>query len=448
MGIFSCFGSAEPSHDHFPPGIGTRLIEVDNVDLSRAAAIFSQFRDGNRVPLVLVPTSRNPLSMALQVPSDAYVMMQRCGAHFPKDQKCFMGAGLFFLPPWWRIAYLVTKQAINYNAPVSKVPTQDNVNVEVNISIVFNIIDPYTFVYELGVLRFDEYLRSAIEEGIRILVRRTNHSELFDMKGEFAESMLRDLNDKFGGLGVSFSTVIVTEVKLPKDLMKLLSNIQDYRSQKEISERENQFQIKKLEDEHQIKVKELQTEHDKQMIEVISKKKQVLVERDSKVALEKDRRNIELIKADEETRVLIRNTESSVQETKTKTDADLKVAKVNAESKFLHAKSTLEAETNTRVEHAIAKDIADRKVAEREAKAIELKAGADYQVRENSIKADILSADAEAKAADAFKDKRMHEIALLKLDIRRKLMAQGKLVITGQQAHDFMGNMGEFINSL
>eukprot|EP00736_Rhodelphis_marinus_P008802 Rmarinus@m.24184 len=433
-----------PSHD---PS-GTRLVELNNVDITRAATIFSQGKSGNEVPLVLIPKPRGLFSWWLHVPSDAFVLMQKCGAHYPGGEMCFTGAGLYFKGPWWRIAYLVTKQQVHYDAPLITVPTADNINVKVNISIVFSIMDPYKFVYELGVLRFDEYLRCSVDEAIRMLVRNTQHTELFNMKGEFAQSMMTDLNAKFADLGVCFSFVIVTDVQLPDGLMQLLSNIQDYRSQRNILSRQNEFEIKKLEDEHKLTMANIRNEHDKLMISINAKKNKALVEKDSKVAIENERRTVELIKADEEVRVAQRNAETVLAETRTQCEGDIRVARLNMETKHMESSSKFRAEANVKVQDEKARDARERKQVEQKAAESVVLAQAKFTEADNRIRADVLSAEAEMAASDAFKDRRQHEILIKKLDLRKELASSGKVVITGDEAHEVMSSMGGFLKGI
>lgn len=53
------------------------------------------------------------------------------------------------------------------------------------------------FVYRLGAARFDELLFAEIDEGIRTFINGIWLSQVFDLKGEMAVKMIRDLNIKF-----------------------------------------------------------------------------------------------------------------------------------------------------------------------------------------------------------------------------------------------------------
>jgi hypothetical protein len=57
-------------------------------------------------------------------------------------------------------------------------------------------------VYKLGAGRFDELLYAEIDEGIRIFVNGIWLSQVFDLKGEMAAKMTKDLTAKFAMFGV------------------------------------------------------------------------------------------------------------------------------------------------------------------------------------------------------------------------------------------------------
>ncbi len=97
------------------------------------------------------------------VPDGCYALVTKFG----KDEdyapnKPVWPAGFHFGPPWKKVSNLVTKQSVVFNMPVKGCKTQDNVTVQINLSIVFRIMgdeskgeDPYlvrNFVYKA---RFD-----------------------------------------------------------------------------------------------------------------------------------------------------------------------------------------------------------------------------------------------------------------------------------------------------
>lgn len=70
-----------------------------------------------------------------------------------------------------RVACMLTKNIINYDAPVYRCPTKDNAYVDIDIHFTFrlpqNDDQVKRFVYQLGAGRFDELLTAEVEENIR-----------------------------------------------------------------------------------------------------------------------------------------------------------------------------------------------------------------------------------------------------------------------------------------
>ena len=88
----------------------------------------------------------------------------------------------------------MTRAIVNYNAPVANCPTKDNAYISVDLY--FNFRMPLgeeqvkNFVYRLGAARFDELLYAEIDENIRIFINGIWLSQVFDLKGDMARSML------------------------------------------------------------------------------------------------------------------------------------------------------------------------------------------------------------------------------------------------------------------
>jgi len=422
---------------------GTRLTEVKLRDVTKAAAAF-QPRD-NVTPLVLVPTSRTVASWVMFVPSDCYVLMQRCGKHVPEGQTHYDGAGIKFMPPWWRIAYLVTRQAVTYNAPVASVPTKDNVPVEVDITLVFTISDPYKFVYELGVLRFDEYLHAATDESIRMLVREQPHHEIRDMKGEFGSTMLSNMNSKFNQLGVDFTTVLVTDVKLPTELADMLENITTVKAQRAVQERDFEFELRKMNDESKKEVQKLEQQNEAELVKLEAQKNHATIERKRLEARINEHREKTLKQAEESLRVLDINTKAALE--RTVHDAENNARMMQADAEVQAVKKRREAERishnalQTARQHANQTDLkiqAEVKQMEMDAltqaRAVETEAQAVFKETEAEAKGQMKNAEAEGKAQQAFSDLRKFELRKQQLDIQSNLAKNGKVVLKAGSA--------------
>ncbi|GMF55165.1 unnamed protein product [Phytophthora fragariaefolia] len=210
-----------------------------------AMEIFNaQVADG-RIPIVLTPTDSTVMACFMKIPSGLWVLKQKWNAHAG-----MMKPGLqMFWPSWYRVSHVVTKQAVTLSNPVHRCPTSDNVMVDIDISISFQIGptegDAYKFVYTLGAHRFDELLYSLTEEAIRGLVHSVRHDQVHDLREEFAVGMKTDLNSKLMPYGVFIQNVKVTNVSLPISLSTTLEETTAFKTRMEEQEKnhENQMRI-------------------------------------------------------------------------------------------------------------------------------------------------------------------------------------------------------------
>jgi hypothetical protein len=125
-----------------------------------------------------------------------------------------------------RVACMVTQAIVNYNAPVHNCPTKDNAYISVDLYFSFRMPrgqqEVKNFVYKLGAGRFDEMLYAEIDEGIRNFINGIWLSQVFDLKGDMARTMIQDLNQKFSIFGVIFENCNVTNVHVNQTLTQAL----------------------------------------------------------------------------------------------------------------------------------------------------------------------------------------------------------------------------------
>lgn len=440
--------------DYAQSGKGTRLCQIKISDMSKAAAIFSE---GNEVkPLVLVPKGRSIFSFVMNVPSDVYVLMQKNGKHVPEGSPHWEQYGMVFKPPWWRVAYLVTRQAVTYDAPVAAVPTKDNIPVEVDITLVFSISDPQKFVYDLGVLRFDAYLKAATDESIRMLVRDVYHYDLLDMKGEFGVKMLDSLNEKFEPMGVRFTTVLVPNVKLPEGLVRMRENITGLNKSREIKQRDHEFNIKKLEDDSALALQRITQENSEQLMAIEASIEQAKIERNQRQADLDVESQDKTLEAQESLKVAEINAEASYNQAILKAEklknteiskAEKKSYVDKSEAKFAAQRALTTAEQyKTELLHATEAQCREEELTTAaKAQQMELSAQAKFTEAELTIQSTLLAGEAEAKAADAFKARRQHEIDMQKMEIQGAFAAQGRVMIKGNNADKFMNSMCQML---
>lgn len=198
--------------------IHSRCVQVRCKDVvANGLSLLSSKSIGGEIPLVLIPEARSVASVWLNVPTGVACLMQKFGADIGPATP-----GWHLYPAWYRIAYVVSKQSVCYDAPVLSCPTSDDVRVTVDVTLVFQIVDPRSFIYRLGAKNFDEFLSGTVDEAIRMLVRQETHKTVYALRGERSDMMLKTLNDKFTNAGVSFSDCKVTSVWLPDVLANCL----------------------------------------------------------------------------------------------------------------------------------------------------------------------------------------------------------------------------------
>lgn len=198
--------------------VHSRCVQVRCKDVvANGLSLLSSKSMGGEIPLVLIPAGRSVVSMWMEVPTGVYCLMQKFGKDIGPATP-----GWHLFPAWYRIAYVVTQQSVCYDAPVLSCPTADDVRVSVDVTLVFNITDPGSFIYRLGAKNFDEFLSGTVDEAIRMLVRKETHKTVYALRGERADLLLKMLNDKFSNAGVAFQDCKVTSVWLPDSLANCL----------------------------------------------------------------------------------------------------------------------------------------------------------------------------------------------------------------------------------
>lgn len=257
--------------------IHSRCVQVDIRDMTTAVSIFSQKSSDGTIPLVLIPTNRGKFSFSMYVPSGCNCLLQYCG----KDAG-LAAPGLRFSMPWYRIAYIVTKQSSTYNAPVQQCPTADNVMVHVDVTVVFNIREPKDFVYKLGATKFDSFLAGAVDEGIRVLVRGQLHNEVYQLRGNRAGNLLSLLNQKFEMYGLSFTDCKITSVWLPPTLSKSLENARTMEIKEQGEVKRHEFECLRISQEFERQIEKIRKENEQLKVQEDGKKRIHEMERDQR----------------------------------------------------------------------------------------------------------------------------------------------------------------------
>ncbi|KAF1326409.1 hypothetical protein FI667_g8546, partial [Globisporangium splendens] len=392
------------------------LIQADISKPSQAMKKFNAKVENGRIPLVLTPKYPTLFSFCMQVPSGMWVLKQQWNAHAG-----MMDPGLkIFWPAWNRISHIVTKQAVSFSNPVRFCPTLDNVMVDIDISISFQIgpkeEDAVKFVYTLGAHRFDELLYSLTEEAIRGLVHSVRHDQVHDLREEFALGMKKDLNAKLTEYGVFIHNVKVTNVELPPKLSATLEETTAFKTRMEEQEKNHENRLRILLNEETQKLTALQKENDRAIQDLLAEKTRASIRR------EEMRTNAEA-KAQVAIAKQISKNENKIKEVEgLKDDAVATATAETVERKLLPTVelSNLQKDYEQYVTVAKIKRDAAVNAAEKEAAKI------------------LANADAEANSATFLIEKRNFDYMDKKIGMETQLAKTVPLVISGKNGDDLI----------
>lgn len=403
--------------------VHSRCVQVRREDIvSESVSVLSTKSVDGEIPLVLIPTPRNTASMFLTVPTGVACLMQRFGKAIEEEAS----PGLHLLPSYYRIAYVVSKQACTYDAPVRSCPTSDDVRVNIDVVIIFQIVKAHTFIYNLGVKNFDEYLRGTVDEAIRMLVRKETHKTIYSLRGENANVMLKLLNEKFEPYGVDFKNVKVTSVWLPPALAQALEETTMMEKKMDRLMRQNEYEVLQIKQESVMRIEEINRKSEQVLISEAGRKRRAELEFEQRSVKAEEEGSVGLIEA---------NGKCDVNALETKTQLDR--TKTQLETYRVRETAKSEASAN------LVKMKAD--LAEEEASI-----AASWQQEQMicDAKATTFEAAAEEEASECLKEKRRHELEIREKAILTKLAEQGNFNLVGSTGDKLIEAMmtGSFKN--
>jgi len=383
-------------------------------DLDEALSQFNYIDEQGRCPLVLVPRSRCSLSVMLKVPSGAAAIVQRFG----EDIREF-DPGLHFVPAYYRVIFLVTRQSSTYFFSVGNCPTKDNVMVKVELTLVFRVLKPQTFVYSLGATKFDDSLKAVAEEAIRASVRAIKHNQIYELRGSGADQLLKALNKKFEQFGVLFSNATIVNVALPQDLASALQNATTFDAKMRNQIRQQEFQLKLLNDDNDQQLKALNLENERLCAQEVARKDRVIIDLQTRQNEFENKKQFSMIKAQQAASVLKTQSQTALEtETlNTKSDMELKVKRTTGEV----AARKIEVD-----------QVADTERLQSEAFLIE---------QTNRAKAILLEAEAESKVYEQMSQRRTYDLQLANVKAMQNMAGKTKVVVSGSAGKTVLGQI-------
>ncbi|KAJ0390609.1 hypothetical protein ATCC90586_011377 [Pythium insidiosum] len=378
--------------------------------------VFNAKNDNGHIPLVLIPKYPTFITPFMVVPSGLWVLRQKWNAHVG-----MMDPGLKIMwPAWNRISHIVTKQAVSYSTWVQSCPTSDNVMIDINISVSFQIgpteDDAVRFVYTLGAHRFDELLHSLVEEAIRGLVYSVRHDQVHDLREEFALGMKKDLNVKLTSYGVFIHNVKVTDVALPPGLSRTLEETTAFKTKMEEQEKNHENRLRILLNEETQKLTALQKENERAIQDLVAVKARAIIHR------EEMRTN-----AEAKSEVAIAE-QIAVNENRIK----------EAEGHKQDALATAMAETVKRKAMPTVELANIQKDYEQYVSVAQIKRDAVVKAAEREAAKIMANADAEGSSATFLAEKRAFDYQQKKIRLETKLAETVPVVISGKNGDDMI----------
>ena len=295
----------------------TQLVQ-QNVGGPMAAVRVFNAEHGDTIPLVLVPSGRVCCSCFYHIPSGVNTIVHNCGDDAYPDG--LAPAGLQLCKPFWNhVAYMVTQQSCTYNAPVKSCPTKDNVMVDCELTLVFSIgpdsNDVKHFVYNLGALKFNEFLAAECEEAIRQLIRVTPLSDVYELRGSgsnHVQNVLLVLNKKFQEFGVTFSKAAITDVVLNDELRNILQGTTEFKTKIRELDKEHEHNMKLIKYDYQQKLSEKERVYDRRIQDIEADIQVALVNRKKDIINAQSRQEVSVTKEKEKAAVLKKRAESEL----------------------------------------------------------------------------------------------------------------------------------------
>eukprot|EP00727_Mastigamoeba_balamuthi_P012120 m51a1_g7530 hypothetical protein (397) ;mRNA; f:38893-40652 len=380
--------------------MGTEQRSVFNVTQARcgpdieaeAKRLFGVIDQWGNLPIVLIPERRHGIKLFITVPTGAACIVQRDGVNLGE------------------VAFVVTKQACTFNYRVTDSPTRDNVMISVDLTLVFNIQQPTTFVYKIGAMHFNDMLKAVAEEATRGMVRSIDHVNVYELRSSAAEQLLAVLNRTFKEFGVLFVNATVTNVQLPPDLSECLENASKIDSQLQEQIRSQEYNLKMLHDKADLELKKIMLKNERLDADLLARKDRLVIEAEAKVLEQQKLAERAILQANQVAETQKVKARAALRDDQTKAQLEvertLQQARLDAKAKIIQA--------------------------EQEAAEELMRAEAELQCAINAAKTVQLEAEAESSAASELQSQRAHDLKMATLDSLEKLARSGRIVLSGK----------------
>jgi len=409
----------------------SRVVQIAINDVAAAAVHFSRREAGGGTPIVLVPSEPCCFSCCVTIPDGCWILHQK----WYEDQGALPAGFIAFWPGWMRVSHIVTKKGISYNHPVFNCPTSDNVMVEVDVSLTFQIgptmEDAQKFVYLLGAHRFDELLSAETEEAIRALVNDVPVMKVHDLREEFAGDMRDNLNKTMRPYGVEIRAVKVTDVKLPQVLENTLQKRTSYETEIEQEEKKHIAEKRKLVDYAMQQLEEIKKTNKRKVQELNANKDRALVSREEQITAANTNKSVSVVNAQSAARVRV-------------VEAESKKDVANRQGEKSHVEIVVRTKASCD---------AKRIASDQDYQSRVIRSAAKLEMAKNEAKGTLAEAEVEKAAAAQLQEQRDFEVTKLRMDVLTGIAQHSNMVICGDTGEKLLqqfapGGVGDMSSSL
>jgi len=366
---------------------------------------------------MVVCPDRNPCKFYLAIPEGFYAVVTNAGQYVG-----IYPAGLHYALPWERVSHLVTKQYIVFDTPVKECPTLDNVMVEIDVNVVFHIMEEQEnvkkFVYTLGPERLQDMLKAFQEEAVRGMARQKNYTDIYDLMdteelpdfeekkdapeelpteevgydnddddqatekpdqkteakrkvsvskeenlAEQLENTKREMNRKLNEYGVNVYSITITNVRLPAEFRNQMEEATTFQSKNIEQESKQRYDLLVIENTEK---------RNKDIQQLQELKEEAIVKKDQRAAMEK--KTTDIFAAETESLLALIKEEMKSEIRDINTISTLKCAQLNAEKVEELAAIEAEAEAEIKTLEAELEGFITKRQAEMKATVAELEA--------------------------------------------------------------------------
>ncbi|KAG9397253.1 hypothetical protein J8273_1168 [Carpediemonas membranifera] len=358
-------------------------------------------------PIVLIPKRRPLKNIYVRVPDGFTGLATRWGKRLPP-----FDPGRHMLLPGTRMVFMVTRRSNVFSAPIKNCKSKDNVDVQIEVLLVFKIISAEDFIYKLGPEKLDDLLRASQEDFVRQIVRNTLLIDVYSLQGRNTEGQLNEMNEKFRTYGVIVDQITITRVKLEDKLADTLQKRAEFDIRHDEEKQKQLFDMNVL--NHKEDLSKQQNSSNERLKEMEKENDQMIAEIDREIAE---------IRADTKAKISVIEAETTARVNQVKADAEMEAAKADAERI-----------TRVRDIQAQAAFERDEILAQIEQTQRESKAEADRIIAEAEAAALTILAKAEAEAAKGLEKKRQADLAFADVDIISGLARNKEIAVSGADA--------------